>query len=414
MSPARPSRCVRTLLAITCLLLAGCTSIPPPPPAEATDRPLAIVDRFACTMSLGDAVDIVVRNASAWRALWERLCSGVTPPPPLPNVNFATHMVVVSTWGTKSTGGHEVDIRGAHDVGPEISVGVIRTAPGPGCATTQSFTHPGAMAIVERMDKPVRFVHEDLVQDCGAPGDTPRSPWNFTFDPPLIRGAEALPARFTVHAAPNASAPPGQLLPSPWMKLDGSDRAINLTAAGGTWQGEVLVGAVDRVRLTVTFERADLAADDPERPSGYAAIEGPLVQATADPNQLAIPVRSTPRSDLADAPEGMNVTAQGRNVTVVFSLGSFHGIDCMEQLQLLGNATAWRGADANTTMLRAAIATSSSDACIADAPPRTPRLVLDAGPFATRDVAVVVDRFHSCFCVPRGGWEELTQRVTLD
>jgi protease stability complex PrcB-like protein len=392
----------------------------PPPPADAATV-LPILERMTCRSHVGQLFDAVARNVSDWAALWAEACAepiGGTGPPdePLrPPVNFTDRMVLASFWGMKPTGGFTVDVTSVIQTTQEVIVTVVRSAPGDTCRTTAAHTYPGDIVVVQRAAKPVRFQHTEVVHECEpeSQGAT-EGPWQFTWEPSEVV-APAGPAHFTLRAAANATAPPGQLLPGPWIQLNGSDDAQNLAAAGGVWDAEVLVDAVDRARLTIMWERPGLSAEDPDH-TGYAVVEGPGVRlAAGDASRRHVDVQAVEYRGAADAPAGLNVTVARQELTAVFSMGTFTTLDCMENVDLLGNVTAWATDDPDVTVLRAAVGTVQSDACYAGdlSAPHTPRIEIHAGPFATRFVDVVVYEHHSCFCPPRGGWEEHHQRVDM-
>lgn len=53
----------------------------------------------------------VVQDAAAWAALWADHTSNVSPPPPLPAVDFATSMVVAAYQGFRTSSGYSVTVR---------------------------------------------------------------------------------------------------------------------------------------------------------------------------------------------------------------------------------------------------------------------------------------------------------------
>lgn len=60
------------------------------------------------------------------------------------NIDFSTNRVVLIDAGSKSTGGHSIDIVSAFRDEPAVVLEVDFTGPGEGCATTDAFTQPYA------------------------------------------------------------------------------------------------------------------------------------------------------------------------------------------------------------------------------------------------------------------------------
>ncbi|MGI6603851.1 MAG: protease complex subunit PrcB family protein [Firmicutes bacterium] len=74
-------------------------------------------------------------------------------------VGEETYLVV--TRGVKPTGGYAVEIESVVDTGEEIEVQVRYVDPAPDAIVTQALTYPVALAVLPKVEKPVRFIGVD-------------------------------------------------------------------------------------------------------------------------------------------------------------------------------------------------------------------------------------------------------------
>jgi hypothetical protein len=109
---------------------------------------------------------LVVRDANAWRDTWTAIWRDVSPPPPLPVVDFSRDMVVVAALGQRPTGGFSIVIADARVENGGLRVTVRTVSPGPGCGTTLAITQPVDAARLPRFDGRVTYDDVSIVQDC--------------------------------------------------------------------------------------------------------------------------------------------------------------------------------------------------------------------------------------------------------
>lgn len=116
------------------------------------------------------AVRTVIRTSGEWSALWATLSRNgpFDPnPPAVPAVDFSREMVVFVALGTRSSGGHTIDIVRVERLGDIIEVEVKSTSPGPNCMTTAALTQPTHAMVVPRTSDAVAFKEAaPVVFDC--------------------------------------------------------------------------------------------------------------------------------------------------------------------------------------------------------------------------------------------------------
>lgn len=101
-------------------------------------------------------MNIVIGSQAEWEGQWTRHVSIVSPAPPLPEVDFETHMVLCAFMGTKSSGGYSIKITKYEQEGEGWKVYCETTSPS-GMAT-MALTQPYHMVKVAKHSQPVEFV----------------------------------------------------------------------------------------------------------------------------------------------------------------------------------------------------------------------------------------------------------------
>ena len=88
--------------------------------------------------NVDEAKQVVVRDAAAWRALWQQHA----PDRPLPAVDFAKESVVAIFLGSRPTAGYNVSIVSTTEGGGALIVKYRDERPKPGAVTAQILTFP--------------------------------------------------------------------------------------------------------------------------------------------------------------------------------------------------------------------------------------------------------------------------------
>ena len=87
-------------------------------------------------------LQIVIRDQSEWKDLWQQHASIRANQTPPPAIDFRDRIVVAVFLGDKPTGGYEIFITRAERTNDVITVLFIEKEPRPGSITTQAFTQP--------------------------------------------------------------------------------------------------------------------------------------------------------------------------------------------------------------------------------------------------------------------------------
>jgi hypothetical protein len=100
---------LRLSLAIGTVVAASAS---PTTAQERPDIPYVTTRRLYKTEQGGvqDARRLVIRDPTAWRALWDEVVAGISPPQEPPLVDFSQSMVIVVAMGMQNTGGYEISI----------------------------------------------------------------------------------------------------------------------------------------------------------------------------------------------------------------------------------------------------------------------------------------------------------------
>ncbi len=107
----------------------------------------------------------VVRDEAGWARLWTDIHAGVTPVPPLPEVDFGRHMLIAVASGTRPSGGFAIKVRSVATRGGKLEVVVVETCPAPDAMVTMELSQPVEVVRVPRLTEPVAF-QEARVGPC--------------------------------------------------------------------------------------------------------------------------------------------------------------------------------------------------------------------------------------------------------
>lgn len=140
----------------------------PAVPDGATPQIFTTIAEASTSVSVIDQPErLVISTSQEWEAYWLRFSGSVSPTPPTPNVDFSAERVATAAMGSRSTGGFNISVREVSGDNEGIYVVVVETSPGPSCLVTQAFTAPAVAVRVPGDGRPVVFVEETVVQDCG-------------------------------------------------------------------------------------------------------------------------------------------------------------------------------------------------------------------------------------------------------
>jgi hypothetical protein len=114
-------------------------------------------------LAFADSARIVVRDSTAWRAIWQRATRPQPSPPPMPVIDFNREMIVVAAAGRMKPGDLiHVDSIGVHG---SLTVLVVRTVVA--CQPFPTDAYPFEIVRIPRRDGPVQFVeHQGRAPGC--------------------------------------------------------------------------------------------------------------------------------------------------------------------------------------------------------------------------------------------------------
>jgi len=117
---------------------------------------------------LRDSARIVVRDAEAWRSMWNRLYEGMSPIPTLPEIDFSKEAIIVAALGQRGSGGYGVIFKSAsEDDAGGINVVVLSSTPDRNCGLPTVLTQPVDVARIPNRYASIRFIERNEVVKCG-------------------------------------------------------------------------------------------------------------------------------------------------------------------------------------------------------------------------------------------------------
>jgi hypothetical protein len=100
---------------------------------------------------------VVIRTPKEWQRLWLAHISYIVPPPPTPEVDFNTRMVVGIFDGSKPTAGYAVKIVDVRALSDKVLVTYRESSPPAGQPVAQIVTQPYDLRIIPASSLPVTF-----------------------------------------------------------------------------------------------------------------------------------------------------------------------------------------------------------------------------------------------------------------
>lgn len=86
--------------------------------------------------------------------------------PVRPNVNFDEFQILTGGLGQKPTFGHYLTVERVTERDDVIEIHIFNVSPGKNCITLPALSFPSATVVVNKVDKPFRFVETPLVREC--------------------------------------------------------------------------------------------------------------------------------------------------------------------------------------------------------------------------------------------------------
>jgi hypothetical protein len=165
------ARSLLAVLAVVALASAcsgdGDATLPTGPDPSA---PTGLVARIVLDTKYGGIKEperIVIRDAAAWDALWNRLrAAGAIQPVPTPAVDFSRSIALVAILGERDRGGYDIDIPEITRAGESLIAHVRLTVPGPTCSQPEVLTTPLTIVTVSETDSEVAFAETTFIQAC--------------------------------------------------------------------------------------------------------------------------------------------------------------------------------------------------------------------------------------------------------
>lgn len=107
----------------------------------------------------------IIEEATAFAALWREHSAAISPPPPLPPVDFAREVVIAAFIGQRGSGGSSVTIEKLSGDNPATVELVIKT-PAADCPVSLALSQPFQLAAAPRRKGPWRFHVSTVVTPC--------------------------------------------------------------------------------------------------------------------------------------------------------------------------------------------------------------------------------------------------------
>jgi hypothetical protein len=219
--------------------------------------------------------------------------------------------------------------------------------------------------------------------------------WSVRWTPGNLTGRAGETARLQVDVIPPAHGVGEAYFAVPqWARESRGLTDVPVPANGTSFTLDVLMGPAAALG-------AYLRVAEGEECCAYGTLQGPPLGLL--PGGEA--ARAVAKDEVRVALPGLRADANATHVFGVWTYRTTGEHDCDERARAAGTPVLRDG------VLHVFVASGSSDACIAPAPARTPRVEFDAGPLAPGDYEVRVHVIESCFCQLQS-WRTDAARVT--
>lgn len=156
-------------LLIPCLwaiTLAHAASPPPPPSDDVTVVPFTIIDNGVQSGIHPDTQQLVViHNADDWQAFWAKH-NTVSPPPPLPKVDFTKNMVITLIDTDQPNSGYALSLDKIEQHGHELWVYATRDQPAPTCMNLGMVAQPFVFVTLPKTTGKPKLIFSTQMYDC--------------------------------------------------------------------------------------------------------------------------------------------------------------------------------------------------------------------------------------------------------
>lgn len=113
-----------------------------------------------------NAQNYVIKDKGEWESLWAKLFPGLSPRPPLPEIDFERRTLLAVFQGAQPSSGYEISIREVVETENALEVSVKAFAPGKHCVVTGGFTRPFHIIEIPKTEKLVVFNVKQKTRNC--------------------------------------------------------------------------------------------------------------------------------------------------------------------------------------------------------------------------------------------------------
>ncbi len=96
-----------------------------------------------------------IDDAGQWRNAWDVIWKWTSPVPKVPDVDFATDMVLVFAMGQRPTCGYAIAVESVEISGGAVRAHLVETSPGPVCVVCAAVTSPVTAVAVPLLPVPL-------------------------------------------------------------------------------------------------------------------------------------------------------------------------------------------------------------------------------------------------------------------
>lgn len=117
-----------------------------------------------------EAWSLAIDNQKDWEGFYNKPLAYMSflqgEVPVAPKLDFEKYRILTGGVGVKNTGGFQLVVKDVRERDDELLIHLLMIRPSASCATPQALSYPSATILVEKKDKPFKFVISKLVDEC--------------------------------------------------------------------------------------------------------------------------------------------------------------------------------------------------------------------------------------------------------
>lgn len=111
----------------------------------------------------------VMRSNTEWAAFWSSIKTNLSPPPPLPAVDFSSDAVIAVFDVVRPTGGYSITVTKVMGRADGYTIEAVQQSPGTSCQVSQIIEQPYQIVTARAFSGGASLIVTPTILECSAP-----------------------------------------------------------------------------------------------------------------------------------------------------------------------------------------------------------------------------------------------------